>query len=227
MWTTTVYSLSHVDHPMSSPCCVDKAGPVLAYRIMYLNDVVPASSPMISFVWLCNPRPNPNPNLNPNKECCPVGRLGKTLTSQHLGKLLGSQLLGKPLRYNTFGMLLLLLSQLLDKLWSQVSSLLPPGTCLQFLSRIGFSIPTARRLSSNFANSRFRAFRESICAQEKLYHIPVYIRRPQTKNAANYQTFTKRGELDRPRKLSQELSTISIPDHIPFSRTSELDIFLE
>ena len=98
-------------------------------------------------------------SLNPNKECCPVGRLGKTLTSQHLGKLLGSQLLGKPLRYNTFGMLLLLLSQLLDKLWSQVSSLLPPGTCLQFLSRIGFSIPTARRLSSNFANSRFRAFR--------------------------------------------------------------------
>ena len=26
--------------------------------------------------------------------------------------------------------------QLLDKLWSQVSSLLPPGTCLQFLSRV-------------------------------------------------------------------------------------------
>jgi len=58
MWTTTVYSLSHVvDHPMSSPCCVAKAGPVLAYRIMYLNDVVPASSPMISldiaeFFWL-------------------------------------------------------------------------------------------------------------------------------------------------------------------------------
>ena len=49
MWTTMVYSVSHVvDHPMSSPCCVDKAGPVLAYRIMYLNDVVPASSPMIS-----------------------------------------------------------------------------------------------------------------------------------------------------------------------------------
>ena len=37
------------------------------------------------------------------------------------------------------------LSNLLDKPWSQVSSLLPPGTCLQFLSRIGFSIPTARR----------------------------------------------------------------------------------
>ena len=36
--------------------------------------------------------------------------------------------------------------QRLDKPWSQVSSLLPPGSCLQFfLSRIGFSNPTARR----------------------------------------------------------------------------------
>ena len=35
--------------------------------------------------------------------------------------------------------------QHLDKPWSQVSSLLPPGSCLQFLSRIGFSNPTARR----------------------------------------------------------------------------------
>ena len=45
--------------------------------------------------------------------------------------------------------------------WSQVlvSSLLPPGTCLRFSSRIGFSIPTARRSSSNVANSRSRAFR--------------------------------------------------------------------
>ena len=53
------------------------------------------------------------------------------------------------------------LSDLLDKPWSQVSSLLPPGTYLQFLSRIGFSIPTARRFSSNVAinNSRSRAFR--------------------------------------------------------------------
>ena len=58
--------------------------------------------------------------------------------------------------------------QLLDKLRSQVSSLLPPGTCLQFLSCAGFSIPTARRFSSIVANSRFRAFRESICAQEKV-----------------------------------------------------------
>ena len=35
--------------------------------------------------------------------------------------------------------------QLLDKPWSQVSSLLPPGSCLQFLSRIGFSNPAVRR----------------------------------------------------------------------------------
>ena len=35
--------------------------------------------------------------------------------------------------------------QLLDKPRSQVSSLLPPGSCLQFLSRMGFSNPTARR----------------------------------------------------------------------------------
>ena len=48
MWTTIVYSLSQVaDHPMSSPCWVDKAGPVLAFRTMHLNDVVSASSPMI------------------------------------------------------------------------------------------------------------------------------------------------------------------------------------
>ena len=57
------------------------------------------------------------------------------------------------------------LSDLLDKPWSQVSSLLPPGTCLQFLSRIGFSIPAARRFSSNVANSRSRAFRYSIFMQ--------------------------------------------------------------
>ena len=51
------------------------------------------------------------------------------------------------------------LNDLLDKPWSQVSSNLPPGTCLQFLSRIGFSIATARRFSSNVAISRSRAFR--------------------------------------------------------------------
>ena len=50
------------------------------------------------------------------------------------------------------------LIDLLDKPWSQVSSL-PPGTCLQPLSRIRFSLPTARRLTSNVANSRSRASR--------------------------------------------------------------------
>ena len=52
-------------------------------------------------------------------------------------------------------------SDFLDKTWSQVSSLLPPGTCLYFLSRIGFSIPTARRFSSNVAKSRSRGFHQS------------------------------------------------------------------
>ena len=39
----------------------------------------------------------------------------------------------------------LLLSNFWTKPWSQVSSLLHPGSCLQFSSRIGFSNPTARR----------------------------------------------------------------------------------
>ena len=84
--------------------------------------------------------------------------------------------------------------RLLDKLWSQVSSLLPPGTCLQFLSRIGFSIPTARRLSSNVANSRFRAFRESICAQEKvptnLYEYALGGTRTLCTSCINYSVYT-------------------------------------
>ena len=57
--------------------------------------------------------------------------------------------------------------QLLDKPWSQVSSLFRPGSCLHFLSRIGFSNPTARRFFIA-ANSRSRAFRKSIYAQEKV-----------------------------------------------------------
>ena len=55
MLTTIVNSLSQVaDRPMSSPCWVDRAGPVLAYRTMHLNDVVSASSPMIylDMKWL-------------------------------------------------------------------------------------------------------------------------------------------------------------------------------
>ena len=51
------------------------------------------------------------------------------------------------------------LSDLLEKPWSEVPSRFPPDTCLQFSSRIGFSVPTARRFSSSVANSRSRAFR--------------------------------------------------------------------
>ena len=61
----------------------------------------------------------------------------------------------------------------------------PPGTCLQFLSCVGFSIPTARRLSSNVANSRFRAFRESMCAQEK---VPTIL--------SSTRTYALRGDLN-------------------------------
>ena len=44
-------SLSQVaDHPMSSPCWVDRAGRVLAYYTIYSNDAAPASSPMISLL---------------------------------------------------------------------------------------------------------------------------------------------------------------------------------
>ena len=50
MWTI-LYSLSQVaDHPMSSPCWVDRAGHVLAYRTIHSNDVAPASSPMTSLL---------------------------------------------------------------------------------------------------------------------------------------------------------------------------------
>ena len=45
MWTTIVHSLSQVaDHPMSSPCSVDRAGHVLAYRTMHSNDFALAPS---------------------------------------------------------------------------------------------------------------------------------------------------------------------------------------
>ena len=51
MFTTVVHSLSQVaDHPMFSPCWVDRAGHVLAYRTMHSNDVALASSPMISLL---------------------------------------------------------------------------------------------------------------------------------------------------------------------------------
>ena len=53
MWTTIVNFLSQgADHPMSTPCCVDRAGPVLAYRTMHLNDVASASPEDV--LWLKN-----------------------------------------------------------------------------------------------------------------------------------------------------------------------------
>ena len=76
------------------------------------------------------------------------------------------------------------LSDLLDKPWSRVSSLLPPGTCLRLLSRIGFGIPTARRFSSSVAivtNSRSRAFRLSIFIQENLPSSMHSVRHEPTK----------------------------------------------
>ena len=59
--------------------------------------------------------------------------------------------------------------QLLDKAtWSQVSSRLPPGSCLQFYRAWGSAIPLFVDFSwSVVADSRSRAFRKSICAQEK------------------------------------------------------------
>ena len=65
---------------------------------------------------------------------------------------------------------------LLDKPWSQVSSLLPPVTCLHFLSRIGFSIPTARRFSSNVAiNTITHAFELSAYQFLSKKHNPSYL----------------------------------------------------
>ena len=47
------------------------------------------------------------------------------------------------------------LDDLLDKPWSQVSSLLPPGTSLRFYrAYIAFSIPTARRFSWNVKRTK-------------------------------------------------------------------------
>ena len=63
--------------------------------------------------------------------------------------------------------------QVFDEQCSHVSSHLPPGSCLQFLSRIGFkAILLLVDFSSSVAinNARSRAFRvrKSICAQEKV-----------------------------------------------------------
>ena len=60
------------------------------------------------------------------------------------------------------------LSDLLDKPWSQVPSLLPPGTCLPFLSRIGFSIPTARRFYRMLLTEALALSADHFSMQEKV-----------------------------------------------------------
>ena len=95
------------------------------------------------------------------------------------------------------------LSDLPDKPWSQVLSLSPPDTCLQFLSRIGFSIPAARRFPSNVPinNSRSRAFRWLI----------FYAR----KSPYEYEGMCTRWELNSRKKL------ISVGRRITYEATGD------
>ena len=59
--------------------------------------------------------------------------------------------------------------QLLDKPWSQMSSFLPPRSCLQFLSRIGLSNPTALSVFHRVLLTHALALSASqFCAQEKV-----------------------------------------------------------
>ena len=58
--------------------------------------------------------------------------------------------------------------QLLEKPWSQVSSLLPQVLGFNFDRARGSAISLLVDFSLSFANSRSRAFRKSICAQEKV-----------------------------------------------------------
>ena len=60
------------------------------------------------------------------------------------------------------------LTDLLDKLWSPASSLLPPGMCLHFYRAYGTAFPLLVRFPSNVPSSRSPAFRESILIQEKV-----------------------------------------------------------
>ena len=64
--------------------------------------------------------------------------------------------------------------QLLDKPWSQVSSLLPPVLAFNFYRAWGLAIPLLVDFSSSVANSRSRAFRKSICAQETATYLYEY-----------------------------------------------------
>ena len=56
--------------------------------------------------------------------------------------------------------------QLLGMPWSQVSSLLPPGSCLQLLSRIGFSNPTARRFFIQCCQLTLSRFPQALSASQ-------------------------------------------------------------
>ena len=97
--------------------------------------------------------------------------------------------------------------QLLDKPWSPVSSLLPPGSRLQFSSRIlvGSAIPLLVDFSSSECMyvvvaklSHSRAFRKTICAHEKVltnlyeYHALGGIRIHET------DLYQARGQPDTP-----------------------------
>ena len=58
--------------------------------------------------------------------------------------------------------------QLLDKPWSQCRPFSPPVLAFNFCGAQGSAIPLLVDFSSSVANSRSRAFRKSICAQEKV-----------------------------------------------------------
>ena len=66
--------------------------------------------------------------------------------------------------------------QLLDKPWSQVSSLLPPGSFLQFLSRIGFNNPTARRIFIECLLTHALVPQVKLCARKSAHFIRVCAR---------------------------------------------------
>ena len=60
--------------------------------------------------------------------------------------------------------------QLLDKPWSQVSSLPPPGSCLRLLSRMGFSNPTARRFFIECCELTLPRFPQvNLCTRKSLH----------------------------------------------------------
>ena len=110
------------------------------------------------------------------------------------------------------------LSDISDKPWSRASSLLPPGTCLRFLSRIGFSIPTARRFSSSVASS-LKIFAGNVI-------MGTYCRWPSADNAPAqcqvqasvgiYRILVRMGKSTR-RKFRPQQSF-----HKPWSRASSL-----